>query len=226
MTGKEVAAAFGINKKEVVKDLIIIILVLALIFSVLFVIKARYANCVEVKEPLFLETKVTAYVEDNIAYIPLTFLDNLETGRYVKSVILEKDNKTYIGEFEESDLNTKEVPRIYKGSRRFYQRELIDKPYAIRKQTIKVNGIDLDMTFDKIKVTYNYNDEKEYDFSLDFTNDLEKRSVIVDEDFVKEAEILEGVAILMTYPEFTKQDSGEFKLNRKGISAYLEKIYE
>ena len=225
MTKKEIVEALGIDKKTFIKDLIIAILVIVLIFSVLFVIKHIMDRYLHIEEPIFLETKVVAYIENDTAYIPLTFLDNLENSRYAKEIKIVIDGKEYFGEYDDSSYDITSVPRNYAGSRRFYKNELYQKPYAIRKQTILVNGLDLDMKADTISIHFSTVDEKEYPLQLSFTDSLDKREIVISEEFITIAEPLEGVQILMTYPEWKKSDAGEYKLNKKGISNYLEYLY-
>lgn len=225
MTKKEIIEALGIEKKEVIKDLIITILVLLFIFGILFIIRSRYANCVEVKEPVFLEKNAVCLIEDGTAYIPLTYLDNLEGARYVKEIKLTINEKEYVGAYEEGDLNTNQVPKTYKGSRKFYTYELIKKPYAIRKQTIKVKGINEDMKVSDISITFIGDIEIPLDFNITFTSDIDSRSITPDEKILNEMELLEGISELIKFSEWSRSDSGEVKLNVKGISSYLESTY-
>lgn len=226
MTKKEIAEALGINKRDFFKYLLIVILVLALIFSVLLVIKHRFDRFLTVDEPIFLETKIVAYVENGTAYIPLTFLDNLESTRYVKEITINIDGKNYKGKYDDESYDPSSVPRTYGGARRFYKSEIYQKPYTIRKQTITVDNIDLTKKGSNITILYSGTKEKEYPLDISFTNSLDNREIVISSEFIEKAEPLEGVQILMTYPEWQKNESGEYKLNRKGISNYLTYIYE
>lgn len=226
MTKKEIAEALGIDKKEVIKDALIALAVLVLIFSVLLLIRHRMNRYIEVEKPIFLEKKVVSYVEEDTAYIVLTFLDNLDTSKHIKEIRFNCGEKEYVGTYEEDSYALSSVPRMYGGSKYFYKSELYQKPYSIRRQTIMVKGINVDMKADEITIKYSNSYEDKCPLDMTFTDNKDKREIQIIDEFIEKAEPLEGVQLLMARSEWVKSDAGEYKLNREGITNFLKDKYK